>query len=389
MRILYSHRTQAADGSAVHIRELVGALERAGHEVRMVGPDIDQSAGFGKSSGLVSLLRRVLPKAVLEVMELCHAWLCMRRLTAAAKAFQPDIVYERYNIYYPAAAWLKQRTGLPYLLEVNAPLYEERRRYDGLGLPFLARWSENKAWSEAGALLPVTMVLADRIRDRVGDNVPMTVIPNAIRQEIHDHPPDGRAVVRRYGLEAKIVLGFTGFMRAWHGLDRVIELIAGPEMPANLALLAVGDGPVRRDLEKQAAALGISDRVIFTGLVPRDEIGEHVAAFDIALQPDVTDYASPLKLFEYLSLGCAVIAPDRPNIREILTHEHNAVLFNPDAPDAMEIALDRLCQDQALRQRLSSAARATIEQKQLTWEANAARVIAIAEKLIADSSARA
>ncbi len=87
--------------------------------------------------------------------------------------------------------------------------------------------------------------------------------------------------------------------------------------------------PYTRSNWREWRRLGIASRVHFTGIVERDDVAKYVAAFDIALQPAVVAYASPLKLFEYLALGKAIVAPGQPNIREILTHEKNALLFDP------------------------------------------------------------
>jgi glycosyltransferase involved in cell wall biosynthesis len=78
----------------------------------------------------------------------------------------------------------------------------------------------------------------------------------------------------------------------------------------------------------------LQERVTFTGVVPRERIPEYVAAFDIALQPAVVPYASPLKVFEYLALGKAIVAPRQPNIEEILTDRLNAFCLIPTIPTA-------------------------------------------------------
>src|SRR5262249_3154918 len=123
---------------------------------------------------------------------------------------------------------------------------------------------------------------------------------------------------------------------------------------------------------------GVAHRVTFAGIVPRDRVAMHVAAFDIALQPRVVPYASPLKLFEYMALGRAIVAPDAPNIREILVSEESALLFDPAAPDGMRRALDRLAGDAELRRRLGAGARRAVVERELTWDGNARRVIALA-----------
>ena len=122
-------------------------------------------------------------------------------------------------------------------------------------------------------------------------------------------------------------------------------------------------------------------RVIFTGVVARDAIASLISAFDIALQPAANPYASPLKLFEYLALGRVVLAPDQPNLREVLTHGENAWLFDPSEPGAMQRAIERLLNDVDARQRLAVGALRTIPERELTWERNAERVLGLARRL--------
>jgi glycosyltransferase involved in cell wall biosynthesis len=85
-------------------------------------------------------------------------------------------------------------------------------------------------------------------------------------------------------------------------------------------------------------------------------------------------YASPLKLFEYLALGKAVIAPRQPNIGEILTDGDNALLFDAAEEGAFERSLTQLCADETLRAGLAASAAATIDRLDLTWLGNAQKV---------------
>ena len=110
-----------------------------------------------------------------------------------------------------------------------------------------------------------------------------------------------------------------------------------------------------------------------------------ISAFDIALQPGVTAYASPLKTYEYMALGRAIVAPDTPNIREIVSHGETALLFDPDSTTAFGQAIERLAGNLALRAKLGAAARATIVDRGLTWENTARRVIALARPLTESS----
>lgn len=380
MKILYHHRTASKDGQAVHIDEMITALREQGHEVRVVAPApaADEGAAMGGEVSWVQRMRQHLPKAVYELLELGYTLVAYRKLVQAAREFQPDVLYERCNLFLLSGLMLKKRLGIPMLLEVNSPLTDERLRFGGLGLPGLARWSENAVWRGADVVLPVTQVLADAVAAQGVPASRLVVIPNGINEAHFAHAPTPQQARETLGHAHALVLGFTGFVRDWHGVDRVLRWMATPAAPANAFLLVVGDGPARAELEALAKELGLAQRMRFTGVVPRADVPAYVAAFDIALQPAVTPYASPLKLFEYLALGKAIVAPAMPNIQEILRHDHNAVLFDAADDSSFACALTQLSADAALRQRLQLAARATITDMGLTWHANARRVAALA-----------
>jgi glycosyltransferase involved in cell wall biosynthesis len=385
MRILYHHRTASKDGQAVHIEEMIGSLRALGHEVLVVAPGGESApedkARMGDDVGWVQRLRARLPKWVYELLELGYSLLAYRRLARAAKAFQPELIYERYNLYLLAGLMLKKRLGLALLLEVNAPLADERERFGGLALPRLARWAEGLVWRGADMVLPVTRVLGEMVAARGVPAERLCVLPNGINEAHFCAAPSPDEAKRALGWEGALVLGFTGFVRDWHGMDRVIRWMASPAAPANARLLLVGDGPARAELEALARELALGERVRFTGVVSRDAVPAHVAAFDIALQPAVVAYASPLKLFEYLALAKAIVAPRQPNIEEVLEDERNALLFDPAQPGALEGLLARLADDAALRQRLGEGARATIGRLHLTWDGNARRVVQMGQAL--------
>ena len=358
-------------------------MREQGHEVRVVAPGDgggEPSGQMGAEVGWVARLRARLPKAVYELLELAYTLVAYRRLAAAAREFKPDVIYERYNLFLLAGAMLKRRTGLPLLLEVNAPLADERGKFGGLGLPRLARWAEAKAWRAADFVLPVTDVLAGHVRAVGVPNERIVVVPNGINEAHFAAAPSQVEAKAALGWPDALVLGFTGFVRDWHGMDRVIRWMGSPAAPTQARLLIVGDGPVRAELEQLAASLQLGERVRFTGVVHRDRVPGLVAAFDVALQPAVVAYASPLKLIEYLALGKAIVAPNQPNIAEVLTDNVNALLFEADDIAGLERSLARLTHEPALRQRLGAGARETIARMQLTWAGNARRAVRLAIK---------
>ncbi|WP_341888297.1 glycosyltransferase family 4 protein [Variovorax sp. YR752] len=381
MKILYHHRTASKDGQAVHIDELIASLRQEGHEVCVVAPQAPAAADMGAEVGWVQRLRATLPKALYELLELGYSLLAYRRLARAAAEFKPDFIYERYNLFLLSGLMLKRRLRIPLLLEVNAPLADERERFGGLGLPWLARWSEGVVWRGADRVLPVTRVLGGHVAARGVPWERIEVIPNGINEAHFASAPTPAQAKATLGWPDALVLGFTGFVRDWHGVDRVLRWMAGSDAPVNARLLVVGDGPARADLERLAGELALGDRVRFTGVISREHVPEHVAAFDVALQPAVVPYASPLKLFEYLALSKAIVAPNRPNIAEVLEDDVNALLFDEQREGHFEAALTRLCRDGALRERLARGAGATIARRSLTWLSNARRVCRIAEDI--------
>lgn len=378
MKILYHHRVGSRDGQYVHIDSLTAALAERGHELVFVSPKVGDAQRFGGENRMVAALRSSLPKAAYESAEFAYAIHAYRRLARAARRHQPDVIYERYNLFLPSGVWVRNRYGIPLLLEVNAPLYSERARYGGLALARLARWSERYTWRRADHVLPVTRVLARLIAETGVPDQRMTVIPNGIEPALFRNVPSGDEAKRSMGLEGRTVVGFVGFMREWHRLERALELLL-PD--PNRHLLVVGDGPARADIVAQAHRLGVSDRVTVTGTVERKEVASCIAAFDVALQPHVVPYASPLKLLEYMAMGKAIVAPAMDNIGELLQDGSNAVLFDPDYPNDFVRAADLLCRDAGLRSRIGTQAARTIDERDLTWSANARRVEGIATAL--------
>lgn len=385
VRILYHHRLGSKDGQFVHVEEIVAALRRLGHDVFVVGPELMEGTGFGQQAGLIATLKRCLPGMLYEGLELGYGALAAIRLARAARAHRADVLYERSNLYLPAGALVARHLRLPFLLEVNAPLAQERAAFGGLSLPRLALWSEHRVWRAADAVFAVTETLATIIATAGVPRARLHVTPNGVDPDRFARLPTREAAKAALGLAGKRVVGFAGFVRSWHGLDRIVDWLA-ERAPEDVVLCLVGDGPAREALEDQARAKGVASRLLVTGIVEREDLPTRLRAFDIALQPDVVPYASPLKLPEYMAAGLAIVAPDRPNIRELLTGGVEALLV---ASTEVPAAVERLLADADLRARLGAAARAAIATRALTWESNALRIVAVADRLRQRAAARA
>jgi glycosyltransferase involved in cell wall biosynthesis len=372
MNVLYHHRTKSRDGQAVHIRELIAALRRRGHAVEEWALSPGDEGEMGSEGGLVGKLAAAAPRICYELAEHAYGPIIAPRLVAAGRACDADVLYERHALNNSAGMRAARKLGVPYLLEVNSPLTRERSGYETLVLQKWAARCERRVLAAADRLLVVTHVLRDIL---IEDGLPperVVVIPNGADMSLYpDTPPAERD---------ELVIGFTGFFRPWHGLETLVDALADGALPAGARLLLVGDGPSRSDIEARAAQRGLADRVEITGSVERAAIPDLVRSMDICVQPAATPWASPLKLFEYMAAGRAIVAPDQPSLREVLAHERDALLFEPDDPGAMAAAVVRLGNDAALRTALGATARERVLEVPYTWDGNAARI----EEIVAE-----
>lgn len=385
MRILYHHRTAAEDGQAVHVRDLIRAFRRAGHEVAEVALVRHDAALRGAArggSGWRALTR--MPRFAREIAEYGYSAVGRGRILKAAARLDPHFIYERYAFGCLAGAMAKERLRKPLVLEVNAPMVLELAKTRGLSFGKLARQVEDRVWRAADLVCPVTGVLAEMVIERGVPRERVLVMQNGVELARYEYPD--RAQVRRraradLGLpEEALALGFVGYVRDWHRLDLALEALASSEL-GSAWLVVIGDGPARAGLEKRAEELGLCARVRFTGARAHEHIPELLPAFDIALVPAINAYASPLKLFEYMAAGLAVVAPDQANLREVLADGSNGVLIARDDAKALNGALARLAGDPGTRAQLGAAARHTLLERELTWDANARRIAAAVEAL--------
>jgi glycosyltransferase involved in cell wall biosynthesis len=204
-------------------------------------------------------------------------------------------------------------------------------------------------------------------------------MPNGADPEIFHPDISGKGCRCRYGLDGKVVIGFTGILRPWHGLDLLLRAFEQLSYEySGLHLLIVGDGPARADLERWIVSKDLSRQVTITGRQPYNMISQFVAAMDIAVSPRATSYASPMKILEYMAMGKAIVAPDMENICDLLHHRQDAILFPPENIEGLVGGLRQLIREPVLRVSLGHEARRRIEMER-TWLHNAQRVIQLVE----------
>ena len=396
MKLLYHHRTQAEDGQAVHVRSLIRALEQDGHEVaevglvRHAGGPVDGAESAEESRARWSWVTR-MPRFARELAEYAYGGVARQRILKEAVRFEPDLIYERYAFANTAGVAAARRLRLPLVLEVNSPMVLELGRTRGLSFPRLARKVERWIFTSADAVCVVTGVLRDLLIEQGVERERLHVTPNGVHLEAYDYgdrrETRGRAS-RALGIgpDEELVIGFVGYYRDWHRLDVVLRALAEPDLRAAHFVL-VGEGPARESLEAEAARLGLRERVHFAGPRAHADVPRLLTAFDVAVVPAINEYASPLKLHEYMAASLPIVAPDQPNIREVMEHDEHGLLVPAGEADAMAGALLALARDRALRARLGASARRRVLELDLTWAANARRVADVFDRLVREACA--
>lgn len=344
-------------GASVHLAEMTAALAAAGAEVLLVVSAVQPGAPEPPSGVTVETLpgpakgSTVVERLAAEPFR--RSWLGRR-----VGDFGADALYERLALHTAVGSTVAHGLGIPHLVEMNAPLLDEAATYRHLEQAGVAEQLEGATLAGADVVLAVSRPLAAYASTRGARRV--VVLPNAVaahrcRQAPEAHVPP--------------VAVFCGTLRPWHGIETIAAAweILGPSAPA---LVVVGDGPGRRRLEAVGAEV--------TGLVAHDRVPDLLHRADIGLAPYAADsppYFSPLKVFDYLAAGLAVVAADLPGVSDIVGPE-SAALMRPGDAEALAGAVARLVGDPAERLRLGRAGQALVLAGH-TWHRRAADVLAL------------
>lgn len=385
--------------TALHMKAVISGLARRGHQVRTVtlpdgayrwSDDLQQwhDAGLGWMGQrpfqlLESGIRRLQTTLKAPYLNLFDSARYAQAVRGALTGF--DVLFERYWLMNYGGLLAANRLGVPLVLEVNGDIVEE---YEQLGIELSsAQWAVIRAinrrlFAGAAHVITVSEPLRQRTIDRWRlDPAKVTAVDNGADVDLFANPQGVPAARARYGLTDAPAIMFVGTFKPWHGLDLLLaafRLAAAAHPTARLVL--VGDGPLRAEMAQTVAAWGLADRVVMTGVVPHADVAPLLGAADVAvLSPRVSGASisqSPLKLFEYMAAGKAVIAPAMPNVERVLQHGRNGLLVPPNDAPALSAAMLQLLQDAPLRQALGQAAQAQALARH-SWAATAARIESI------------
>lgn len=365
-------------GASIHIQEMITAFGKLGHEVRVL------TARRGEGDNAIADVEEVKATAVgtdraeKERAAMAQADAIEARLMSLWREWPFDLIYERYSLWSAAGCRAARRLGVPVVTEVNAPLVLEQAAFRSLVCTDEARAIEAEVLAGSDGLAAVSRQMADYLTEAGADPVRVHVIGNAV-DTTHFHPDVPATQLASIPADA-FVVGFTGSLKMWHGVDTLLH--AFREFRANQPqahLLICGDGPKRGWIEGYVAGAGLSRSVTLAGWVDHAALPGLIARMDVATAPypeAEAHYFSPLKLFEYLAMGRPVVASDIGQTAELLSGSPAAKLLPPGDAAALTAALHDLHAAPARRAAMSAAA--AIEGARHDWTRNAARVIEIA-----------
>ena len=363
-------------GASVHIQEVVRELRAAGHEVVLYA----LRSGEHVPTDLANLELHLEAVADVEPAEREQAQAhAAERIVSRVIADGADLVYERYSLFSTALADITTATGVPGILEVNAPLIDEQRRHRSLVDASGAAQVLHRQVAAARATVCVSDPVADWVRRRTTD------LPDAsdIVDRIHTVP--NGVSVRRIQPQPedpdRVVVTFVGTLKPWHGVADLITAAALARQSWSLRI--IGDGPEMDSLRAQAGRLGVE--VDFRGAVAPQDIPAHVAgsAIGVAPYPDLgggeQQYFSPMKVLEYLAAGLAVVASDVGQVPQLLEDGsgRHGVLVAPSDPTALAAALDDLAVCPDRRARMGRSGRLLAEQRH-SWRRTVDRILELA-----------
>jgi glycosyltransferase involved in cell wall biosynthesis len=226
-------------------------------------------------------------------------------------------------------------------------------------------------------LLPIS----DALRQALNLPAERTIIaPDGVDLERYETLPDPASARGELKLPVATSILCTGHL--YEGRGGGLFLALAGKFPLT-SFVWVGGRPIDVETWKtQATGQGLTN-VTFTGFVPNERIPLYQSAADVLLMPyqrivatssggNTADICSPMKMFEYMAAGRAIVSSDLPVLHEVLD-ETTAVFCPPDDIGAWESALRALLGDEKQREALGQRARQVVQQ--YSWIERSQRVL--------------
>ena len=302
-------------GIALYNRELIAAM--ASH------PAVAEVVVVPR---LVPGEKEPLPAKVTFVEKAARGKLAyMRALRALRKSGRFDLVICAHAHLVSAARLFSERPVLfIYGIEAWKPLRDPLTNH-------IAR--------HAGAIVSISSITLDRFVVWSQYEGPVYIVPNSIRAEEYGIRPKNPEMLRRYGLEGKrvlLTLGRVVTAERYKGFDEVIEVL--PQLAPDIVYLIAGGGNGVAALRRKAAALGVAERVIFTGRFPEHEKADLYSLADLYVMPSRGE-GFGFVFLEAMASGVPVIGSRADGGREALQFGELGALVDPANPAEIRAAI--------------------------------------------------
>jgi glycosyltransferase involved in cell wall biosynthesis len=384
----------------LHIYHTIRGLQRAGHEVTLLGLQGRQvlctkdlqvfkseerlASHYGQLGLSGSALFKLFESSVRRLQSGLHlpylALFDSYRMAEAGfinlKGF--DLIHERFNLLALGGAWASRKLGIPFVLEINADLLEQRK-FKGIPERGLRRlfsvWATRMCFNAATKIICISADLKDHLNRKWNiEQGRLTVLPCAADVEAFDLNYDAERARRGLGLTNEPVVIWVGGFYPWHDLDLLLEsfCLVRQRYP-NARLVLVGEGQTRPSIESMIQKNGLQNAVIMTGAVAHTRVPEMLSIADVAVVPSAPVLASrggtgtPLKLFEYMAAGKAIVATALNQAKDVIQDGHNGLLVEPGDVNSFTEAVLSLLTDPVKRGRLCQHARRH-DVEQYSWE---------------------
>jgi glycosyltransferase involved in cell wall biosynthesis len=309
------------------------------------------------------------------------------------KEHPPRIVQAASNNRNALPALLASRTlGLPFVYEVRGLWeltaasrihgWENTERYE------LDRHLETLIAQEADLVLTITEAVADELREGGVTHDRIRILANGVDpDEFHPLPKD-EELVQLFDLKPEeLILVYAGSLLVYEGLDDVIEAVCIlRDRGLSARLFILGDGPYRGELEAKALQCRAGTNVRFLGRVRPDEVSRYLSLADvvpITRKPfRVCEVVSPLKPFEAMAMGKAVVLTDLKALREIVVDKQRGRLCRPADPTHLADVLSELTLDRDECARLGMAGRDWVINHR-SWRAHARSLLSYHKEIVA------
>jgi glycosyltransferase involved in cell wall biosynthesis len=364
-------------GCSIHVRAIIQTFLKQGHQVEL----FTNRQGGEPFPEFASLKIHQLPqlaKGDLAQREDAALQSNEQLLLLLEQQERFDLVYERYSLWNFAGMEYAQKYNLPSILEVNAPLIEEQKEHRGLIHLVKAEEVARRTFGKAKIIAAVSQAVAEYLNNYVEAQGKVYVVPNGVDPDRFDHR--SKMLNPNFSPE-DFVIGFVGTMKPWHDLQTLVDAFAlFYEQEPQGRLLLIGDGPIKSQIEAQIKQRGCSDAVHFTGAVTSAEIPQLLASMDVAVAPyplATNSYFSPLKVYEYMAAGLAVIASEVGQLQELIDDGINGLLCPQENSCVLAEKLQYLKANPELRLRLGQTARQQVIANH-TWDAVVTKLLKLA-----------